>query len=193
MLGLTTRKKIEVSEKVCRTCKEPKPIKEFSKDLRSSDGRSYRCRTCHQDKAKTYRASDMGKATRKRCSAIWRKKYMATPEGKLRRTVSGAVREAMKKNSKIKTNSVWVALPYSPQDLRAHLESLFVEGMCWENYGEWHMDHRVAQFHFKYDSVKDPEFQLCWALNNLQPMWATENIKKGTMSMQEYSERKQND
>jgi hypothetical protein len=29
-----------------------------------------------------------------------------------------------------------------------------------------------------YESPDDPKFQECWALSNLQPLWAKDNLKK---------------
>jgi hypothetical protein len=29
-----------------------------------------------------------------------------------------------------------------------------------------------------YNSVEDESFKICWALDNLQPMWAKENLRK---------------
>jgi hypothetical protein len=34
---------------------------------------------------------------------------------------------------------------YTVEDLMAHLESLFVGGMNWENMGDWHIDHKVPK------------------------------------------------
>ncbi len=51
--------------------------------------------------------------------------------------------------------------------------------MSFENYGEWHIDHVVPASNFSYDSFEDKEFKDCWALSNLQPLWAEENLKKG--------------
>ncbi len=65
------------------------------------------------------------------------------------------------------------------QDLIAHLESLFQPSMTWENYGKWHIDHKRPIASFNFTSYEDPEFKECWALNNLQPMWAKENMSKG--------------
>ena len=28
-------------------------------------------------------------------------------------------------------------------EVAEHIESQFTEGMTWENYGEWHVDHRL--------------------------------------------------
>lgn len=68
---------------------------------------------------------------------------------------------------------------YDVHQLKARLESLFLEGMTWENYGEWHIDHirPVASFDFSVDLIQT--VRACWALSNLQPLWALDNIKKG--------------
>lgn len=52
--------------------------------------------------------------------------------------------------------------------------------MSWDNYGEWHIDHKIPDCKFNYISVNDKEFQKCWALKNLQPLWAIENLRKGS-------------
>ena len=29
------------------------------------------------------------------------------------------------------------------ETFKKHLEQQFTEGMSWENYGEWHIDHKI--------------------------------------------------
>ena len=71
-------------------------------------------------------------------------------------------------------------LPYTPQELREHLETQFDDKMSWDNYGTyWHVDHIFPQSKMPYDSFEHPNFQKAWALSNLQPLEAIENIKKG--------------
>jgi uncharacterized protein (DUF2249 family) len=70
-------------------------------------------------------------------------------------------------------------LDFSIQDLMQHLEANFCEGMNWENYGEWHIDHIVPMSAFRFKSDEDTGFKKCWALSNLQPLWAHENLSKG--------------
>ena len=61
--------------------------------------------------------------------------------------------------------------------LRSHLESKFEDGMSWDNYGVWHIDHIIACANF---DMSDPEQQkICFHYTNLQPMWGEHNIKKG--------------
>ena len=69
---------------------------------------------------------------------------------------------------------------YSLKELTEHLECQFDSNMTWENYGSyWHVDHIIPRSHFKYQSSKDREFLRCWSLENLRPLEAKENIRKG--------------
>lgn len=85
----------------------------------------------------------------------------------------------------IKRDTAWVKwtniLGYSLKELMDHLESKFIDGMSWDNYGRfgWHIDHIKPSSLFKYESIDDDEFKKCWSLNNLQPLWWRDNISKG--------------
>ena len=68
------------------------------------------------------------------------------------------------------------ALGYTPERLRAHIESLFTEGMTWQNHGEWHIDHIVPIMEFVRLGVTD--LARINALANLRPIWAQENYSK---------------
>jgi hypothetical protein len=65
----------------------------------------------------------------------------------------------------------------SLNELMLHLQSKFVEGMTWDNYGEWHIDHIKPLVLFDLTDVE----QLKQASNftNLQPLWWRDNIVKG--------------
>lgn len=61
-------------------------------------------------------------------------------------------------------------------ELREHLESQFVDGMTWDNYGEWHIDHIKPCAAF---DLSDPAQQKeCFHYTNLQPLWAIDNYRK---------------
>jgi hypothetical protein len=66
-------------------------------------------------------------------------------------------------------------LGYSPSQLKETIESKFIDGMSWSNYGEWHIDHirPISSF----DKCEKPE--IINSLNNLQPLWAFDNLSKG--------------
>ena len=71
---------------------------------------------------------------------------------------------------------------YSVGELRVHLEKLFTEGMSWELFmqGKIHIDHKIPISKFNYSSPADDDFKKCWSLDNLQPLWAIDNMKKGS-------------
>ena len=61
-------------------------------------------------------------------------------------------------------------------ELKAHLQSLFLPGMTWENIALWHIDHIRPCSSF---NLLDPEQQrCCFHYTNLQPLWAADNIRK---------------
>ena len=86
--------------------------------------------------------------------------------------------EASKENNINKNGHYFDILKYPPEDLINHLEKQFTEGMTWENYGEWHVDHKLPITSFNIQEIGDNEFMKCWSLNNLQPLWGDENIRK---------------
>ena len=67
----------------------------------------------------------------------------------------------------------------SYDEVRVHISNNFKEGMSWDNYGEWHIDHikPLALAH-----TEEETYDLCH-YTNLQPLWAIENLKKGWNSL----------
>jgi hypothetical protein len=74
--------------------------------------------------------------------------------------------------------SAFALLGYSVDALRLHLEAHFSPGMGWHNRGEWHIDHIRPLSSFHFSGPNDPAIREAWALSNLQPMWARDNIRK---------------
>lgn len=64
------------------------------------------------------------------------------------------------------------------QELKAHLEERFLSGMTWDNWGRygWHIDHVVPLVAF--DLSDREQFLKACHYTNLQPLWATDNLKK---------------
>ena len=78
-----------------------------------------------------------------------------------------------------KNGRSWEALVgYAATDLMAHLERQFLPGMTWSNRNRWHIDHIVPVSSFEFTTPDCPGFKAAWALSNLRPLWATENIRK---------------
>lgn len=60
----------------------------------------------------------------------------------------------------------------------AWIQNKFQEGMTWDNYGSWHVDHIFPCKSF--DLTKPEQQRECFHYTNLQPLWGPENIKKGS-------------
>lgn len=67
-------------------------------------------------------------------------------------------------------------LGYSPIDLIMRIESQFTDGMGWHNRKDWHIDHICPSSKLIAAGVTD--MSIVNHLDNLRPMWSTENIKK---------------
>lgn len=67
---------------------------------------------------------------------------------------------------------------YSQEHLRCRIEFQFKAGMNWDNYGDWHLDHIKPVSRFVSQGETNP--RIVNALSNLQPLWAEENMSKGS-------------
>lgn len=100
------------------------------------------------------------------------------PKFKLRKRISHAIGHSLKG---MKAGRHWEYLvSYTLEELKIHLESLWLSGMSWNNYNQkgWHIDHKIPESLWQYTKPEDSEFKQCWALANLQPLWAKDNLKK---------------
>jgi hypothetical protein len=104
--------------------------------------------------------------------------YKTNPMFKLTCSIRTAIGKSLKGN---KNGRHWELLVgYTLDKLKKHLENLFVDNMSWNNYGKdgWWIDHKIPVSVFNFTDPKHEDFKKCWALKNLQPMWAEENRSK---------------
>ena len=86
--------------------------------------------------------------------------------------IRSAIKMSGSKKNDRTSKLIGCSIPY----FMDHIEKQFNKGMTWENYGKWHIDHRVPCASF---DLTDPEQQkACFHYTNMQPMWAKENLKK---------------
>ena len=83
---------------------------------------------------------------------------------------------AFRKQGYTKKSQTYEMLGCTFEELKTHLEEQFTEGMSWENRREWHIDHIVP---LSSASTEEELMELCH-FTNLQPLWAEENLKKGS-------------
>jgi hypothetical protein len=89
-----------------------------------------------------------------------------------------AIYQVLKESNVEKNKHYFDILQYTPEQLITHLEKQFNDDMTWDNYGVWHVDHKLPITSFNIQEMGDGEFMKCWSLDNLQPMWGDENIRK---------------
>lgn len=174
--------------KICAGCGLSKPLSEFSAERRVNDGCKSRCKPCLAAEARGKRNEyfrEFHRKNKERRNAwmrdnfdrlTWQRDRRKDP----RHRIDGAM--GMRLHSAIhhkKGGRKWSAIVgYSRDELIEHLSKKFQPGMSLENYGEWHIDHIRPIASFNYVDDKDPEFLKCWTLENLQPLWAIDNLKK---------------
>ena len=105
------------------------------------------------------------------------KRYQNDPfyrlEKNLRRVVILALKNQGKLNKRVKE---YIGIK-DLQVLKDHLEVNFHDGMSWDNYGRWHVDHIRPTSSF--DKKSEEQRMVAFNWRNLQPMWALDNeIKK---------------
>jgi hypothetical protein len=84
------------------------------------------------------------------------------------------IRTSVNRYLKYKSKHTFDIVGCTPQFLKEHLESQFIDGMTWENRSEWHIDHIIPLSSAK---TEDEVYMLCH-YKNLQPLWAEDNLKK---------------
>lgn len=124
------------------------------------------------------------------------------PLVKLRLNVSNLIRWYItsSKNNK----SCMKYLQFTIEELKIHLENQFEPWMTWENNGRyiakswydndqstwtWQLDHIIPQSDLLYSSMEDDNFKKCWALSNLRPLSAKQNILDGASRIRHANKR----
>jgi len=126
----------------------------------------------YKARQRRYRENNLEKVRTRRCY------HEATRRLDPSQRALDSIRRRLRHIMNGKSRGVMVILGYSGDELRAHLERLFKPGMTWANYGHvgerWHIDHvrPVSSFVFP-DQLAE-----CFALSNLQPLWARDNLAK---------------
>lgn len=107
------------------------------------------------------------------------RRFNSTVDGKVTKFARACVYRMLNLSGEEKIKSTCVTLGYSYLDLRSHIESLWLTGMSWDNYGlsGWHIDHVKSIKSFIDEGVTDAK--VISSLSNLQPMWAIDNLIKG--------------
>lgn len=103
----------------------------------------------------------------------------SNPMVRVNNAISCAIRDQLSGRVKNGRKS-FDLLDFTFEDFKKHIQSLFTHGMTWDNYGSggWEIDHIVPVSAHNFISPDDIDFKKCWALSNLQPLWASDNRSK---------------
>lgn len=94
---------------------------------------------------------------------------------KLKGNIRKLIYKAITRGGYTKDQHAYIYLGCEYEEFMINIESQFTEGMSWDNYGKWHLDHI-------YPASRAVDEEHLIALNhytNFQPLWAEDNIRKG--------------
>jgi len=164
-------------KKVCTKCKLEKNTSEFCPDKRNKSGLYSACKYCHTKYKMEWKVKNR-EYCKKYNREYLKRRYQTDHRFHLDSNLRSIICTALKGE---KNRRSWQKLVgYTIEDLIKHLENKFTEGMSWDNYGSWEIDHIKPKSLFKYETAEDADFKKCWALENLQPLNKIENRKKGS-------------
>lgn len=152
---------------------------DFSKSKRGIESRRKRYREdqafreAHLSKNRERRRSHAARKKANMARAIW----MENEAKRISCAIRARTRKALLGISK--AASTMTMLGCSSEELKAHLESQFLDGMSWDNYGYygWHIDHIRPCASF--DLTKQEHQMECFHYKNLRPAWRFDNQSKG--------------
>jgi hypothetical protein len=170
--------------KACKSCKLQKPLDSFRNRKKSKDGKQYSCKDCQRPEIQKWCNSNRLKKAEYQQN--WQKQVKNTsgvsyntnrrkedPLFRLANILRVRLNKAIKRNSGI---SAVRDLGCSIADFKSYIETKFQPNMTWDNYGEWHIDHDIPLCRF---DLSDPQqLKLACHYTNLQPLWATDNLRK---------------
>jgi hypothetical protein len=192
----------DINCKWCAQCQRIRHKDDFHKCAAKADGLQAKCVECGRKQQIEYQRKNRSQITATHGSWVKRNAkaqrayglaYRERPEVRrrhagraaaYRNTIAGSLKNrtatriyAVLKGGKggARTEAL---VGWTMAELKVHLERQFLRGMNWENMGEWHIDHIVPLADFTITSSDDPELKRAWALTNLRPLWAKDNLAK---------------
>ena len=168
--------------KTCPKCKQTKPFSDYYKDKSRKSGLQVYCKDCLRKKRKEYRGRP---EVKERQNKRQREQLKNNPQKKLGSKMSNETRYVLlgvyphnmtTVSEEFCLNTIGLTTP----QYRAYIESLWEEGMSWDNYGhgegKWCIDHIIPKTQFDLTDLE--LYRKCSHYTNTQPMWFVENVAK---------------
>jgi len=103
-----------------------------------------------------------------------RNRYRNSPQYRISVTLRARIRDAVKREHKSAKTEDLLGITFCK--FKQYLESKFKDGMTWENYGQWEIDHTMPLASF--DLTKESQQREAFHFTNTQPLWLKENRLK---------------
>lgn len=173
----------------CKKCRNEKQKLFYRNNFEYYQSYSRKYQIEHKEQAreygKIYRSKNkerIRETSRKRKREYFRNRLKTDPAFKLRLYMSNRLYCTMSGRSK--NSATFTYIGCTPSELRQYLESKFLDGMSWENYGNpsgdhssgWHIDHIIPLSSFDF-SVEE-NIYVAWHYSNLRPLWGLDNLRK---------------
>jgi len=180
--------------KKCACCHKVLELEKFPAKINSRDGRKSYCYECQRIKVlDRSRETEVKRKKKERESTPeflehlheYRKTSLVynSPEKKAERIFRGRVRDLLWSCNTKRLIKYDELLGCTYEFLRQYIESLFQNGMNWDNNGrgedKWHLDHIIPCAAFILTNIEQQK--KCFHFSNLQPMWEPENLRKSSI------------
>lgn len=193
----------EITYHTCSKCGEEKPLtkKYFYKRKDSPTGYRYDCKECRKNQSsKNYyenpekkieysnnyyydnieiikirkKEYNSRKEVKKNKNIRIANRKIKDPLFKLGLSISKCIFKKIKLGGYTKKSKTYEYLKCDYETFKEHIESQFIDGMSWDNQGEWHLDHyypiSLAQ--------TEEDMYIFNYYTNFQPLWAEDNLSK---------------
>jgi hypothetical protein len=151
-----------IRSKICICCNVDKLIDMYGKHFQV-------CKECVEDKSHY-------KQIRERTNLRKKDRLKSDPFYRAQSDARDLIRKSLSESGYTKKTRTYEILGCSYIEFKEYLESLFLPNMSWENRSEWHIDH-IIPISF---AQNEEELLLINHYSNLRPIWAFDNISKGS-------------
>jgi hypothetical protein len=154
-------------------------IKEQSKKYykRTKEERKKYNQKWHQENKAKHRAKikEWIDKHREELNARDRERRKADNLYRLRNNLRNVIRRIFLNGKFLKNKSTEEILGCTYEFFKEYIEAKFTNGMTWDNYGKWHIDHIIPLSSAKTEE----EMYMLSRYTNMQPLWAKDNLSKG--------------
>lgn len=163
--------------KQCSQCKIKKPNIEFNKHCGNSSGLSTRCKSCDYQSTLLWQTKNKKRSNAHKLKA--RKKRLShDTEFKFKDNFRARMCTILKGFRLPREYEQYFSC--SITEVLQHISNQWTEGMSWDNWTVkgWHIDHikPLALFNMRIEADR----YTAWHYTNLQPLWAKDNLSKGS-------------